>query len=668
MAYPTEYLTEIYQLLDQHFNQEELRTLCFTLEVDYDSLGGSGKSAKARELVLYLNRRNQIGKLEPAVQGMRPDIVWPQLPAGTAGSESGTAVPGQAAAAPAAGIGLNKSDFDRLVLILQELPEFATEGRRLDFLTEVFFDSPRKRDILGRFNVSGMPRSVAIRLVNWLIQFGQDKPGRETLGVLVYKLKDSSIGGGANAEFLHGLLVRYPTGIEIGNEMVGSEAPAPYPEDGEQPSGTGSGMPGIETPAAQEGEQEQGAASGAEPSIIKLEDPMITLPSQGERFLPRTDRSWLANAVGRLARFQNQTGRRNLLIASEIPDRWIGEMNLDGGAVEVASTIINDLEIRGRLPDRRKTHALGSLMETVAVESFGYESAVKAVALIFRYQLDADRETLNQLSEQFGVPLQTFVDDSYELPWQPPRGSLPAGLRRAALQENLEALHYNGRKNWLDVEFLEAGARAARSVCRLEWGMKGEGSGFLVAPDLILTNYHVIEIPPGVVQAGGLPGRLKNCTVRFGAAKTESAGKRVVKLHQDALVKSSEPGQLDYALLRLKEPVEDDERIVSATLSGEEISEEQYANIIQHPLGDTMKVALRYNQVVKLAPGRVYYLSDTLKGSSGSPVFDDAWRVIALHRAGGLKDDEGQVILEANEGVPMLDILEEIQPYLTGGV
>ncbi len=42
-------LPSLYRLLDQHFNEEELRTLCFHLAIAYDSLGGRGKAANARE-------------------------------------------------------------------------------------------------------------------------------------------------------------------------------------------------------------------------------------------------------------------------------------------------------------------------------------------------------------------------------------------------------------------------------------------------------------------------------------------------------------------------------------------------------------------------------------------------------------------------------------------
>jgi V8-like Glu-specific endopeptidase len=600
------YLTAIHQLLLKHFDEQELINLCFHLGVEYADLPAAGRHSKARELITYLERRGRLPDLRAAVAQQRPHAAWPGTTPGTLPKPSPTRWQ------------LSQEDFNRLVRILEELGPFQTHDRRLDFLSEAFAGSPRKRDILGLFDVSGTPRSVAVRLVNKLTQFGQDKPGQETLGLLINTLLTVS-GESPDTDFLRGLFDRYPFGIK----------------------------PISKSP--------------------RQEPPGAMIPPIKERFLKPEDRTWLASSIGNLSRFQDVPGRRNLLIDSQIPDSWIGEIGLQGGAVEVARTVINDLEGRGALPKNPKKHALGGLLEA-SLESFGLGNAMRAVALIFRHQLNEDRREINQLSERFGIPLAFSKDDNYQREWQL-SPSLPAELRSEALKEKLEALYANGRENWLDVSFLIAGARAAQSVCRLEWNKRGHGTGFLIAPDLILTNYHVIQPP---TYQGDLGLRLRTCEVRFGAFSTPeggvSAGNKVAKLHRDALVASSDVNQLDYALLRLREPVEDGSRIVRATLSDEQIYQEQYANIIQHPLGGAMKVALRYNQVVKLMPERVYYLSDTIEGSSGSPVFDDEWQVIALHRAAGLKDEKGQLLLEANEGIPILDITSEIKPYLLGGI
>ena len=81
MANQTAYLAEIQRLLVRHFDAEDLRTLCFKLGVDYDSLPAQGKENKARELALHLERRNRLDELQIAVAIERPDIAWPQPPA-----------------------------------------------------------------------------------------------------------------------------------------------------------------------------------------------------------------------------------------------------------------------------------------------------------------------------------------------------------------------------------------------------------------------------------------------------------------------------------------------------------------------------------------------------------------------------------------------------------
>jgi AAA+ ATPase superfamily predicted ATPase len=69
-------LTKLHELLVRHFDQEELRSLLFDLGVDFDALRGEGKAAKARELILYLERRGRLNDLVNKLQRLRPNVSW----------------------------------------------------------------------------------------------------------------------------------------------------------------------------------------------------------------------------------------------------------------------------------------------------------------------------------------------------------------------------------------------------------------------------------------------------------------------------------------------------------------------------------------------------------------------------------------------------------------
>ncbi len=86
-------------------------------------------------------------------------------------------------------------------------------------------------------------------------------------------------------------------------------------------------------------------------------------------------------------------------------------------------------------------------------------------------------------------------------------------------------------------------------------------------------------------------------------------------------------------------------------------------NIIQHPGGSYKKVALRNNAVYSAEHPRLHYLADTLSGSSGSPVLDDSWSVIALHRAAITKSVQfqGRELQYVNEGIQMHAILAALE-------
>jgi hypothetical protein len=67
-----------------------------------------------------------------------------------------------------------------------------------------------------------------------------------------------------------------------------------------------------------------------------------------------------------------------------------------------------------------------------------------------------------------------------------------------------------------------------------------------------------------------------------------------------------------------------------------------YANSIQHPQGGLKQIAFRNNDIFETTTEKppadaarfLHYRTDTLPGSSGSPMLDDKWKVIALHHSG----------------------------------
>jgi hypothetical protein len=73
-------LSEFLHLLRDHFSLEELRNLCFELMIDFAELGGEGKTAKCRELIIYLGRRHRLNDLTTLVEDKRPQVKWPILP------------------------------------------------------------------------------------------------------------------------------------------------------------------------------------------------------------------------------------------------------------------------------------------------------------------------------------------------------------------------------------------------------------------------------------------------------------------------------------------------------------------------------------------------------------------------------------------------------------
>lgn len=228
-------------------------------------------------------------------------------------------------------------------------------------------------------------------------------------------------------------------------------------------------------------------------------------------------------------------------------------------------------------------------------------------------------------------------------------------------------------------------------VCRIEYPEKEDrGTGFLVGPDVVMTNYHVIEeIHKGIVSPDNAVLRFDykvlddGVTVSSGKAyrlKTNSPEKKWLIDHSpysqsDYQVNPAgdpEEDELDYALLRIdgvpgKDPVGGDTNDPSPTpRSWVEVPpiphlftrKNPALHIIQHPDGKPMQVTVDSEAFISVNGNgtRVRYSTETKPGSSGSPCFSANWRWIALHHAGDPKYWKGEMP-EYNQGIPVSAIL-----------
>jgi hypothetical protein len=221
----------------------------------------------------------------------------------------------------------------------------------------------------------------------------------------------------------------------------------------------------------------------------------------------------------------------------------------------------------------------------------------------------------------------------------------PAVATEVLQRITLQSLSFYNTSEW---RTLMAGRE--RAVCRVDFPCEtGMGTGFLVGPDLVMTNYHVLEL---FIVGARKPSEI---CCRFGY-QTSGEGQPIdmgvaCPLADDWLVASSPVAELDYAIVRLRDagPLAAANRLPLTPVphtfdTGESLF------LIQHPKAAPLKIAS--GGVVKADSKRVFYLANTLRGSSGSPCFTANWELVALHRSG---DDV------ANVGVPLGVIITDVK-------
>ncbi|MFE3936602.1 trypsin-like serine peptidase, partial [Streptomyces goshikiensis] len=121
---------------------------------------------------------------------------------------------------------------------------------------------------------------------------------------------------------------------------------------------------------------------------------------------------------------------------------------------------------------------------------------------------------------------------------------------------------------------------------------------------------------------------------------------------------------LDYAILRLSDQLARPALRVATVPLTVDREEPVAVNIIQHPGGLPKRVALRNNLVYETDGDDVRYFTDTRGGSSGSPVFTDDWKVVALHRGTRRVEDvsfQGKTTAFVNVGTQISSVLRHLE-------
>jgi V8-like Glu-specific endopeptidase len=239
------------------------------------------------------------------------------------------------------------------------------------------------------------------------------------------------------------------------------------------------------------------------------------------------------------------------------------------------------------------------------------------------------------------------------------------------------------RNDMVSFSFLQAGTQVGNAIARMKVARyeaghlkeqsPGEpliylGTGWLLTPDLVITNHHVIHARDqneASASSGDFNLQALNALVEFDYNKDYVEGNisRVSRLE-------AFNSTLDFVILRLDHPVN---RYIPRLLPERVLvdsDDPQVVNIIQHPFGQAKKVALRNNHIFDATYPKVRYFTDTEGGSSGSIVCNDNWQAIALHRAGAFVNNvpyNGQTTAWVNEGVQLhaiIGFLEQQAPDL----
>ena len=227
----------------------------------------------------------------------------------------------------------------------------------------------------------------------------------------------------------------------------------------------------------------------------------------------------------------------------------------------------------------------------------------------------------------------------------------PGRTYRASDQDDIaryfEKVHRDA--DFLPARFLEDGASKVPAVCRMAVvtprNERYTATGFLVARGFIMTNNHVLETAEWAERSRAIFDFQEGGD----SIRVDLAPERFFLTDED----------LDFSIVACDEtPIATIEPI-PLFQNPALITRGEHVYIIQHPQGRPKEVVLRNNAVIRILDRVVRYRADTEGGSSGSPVFNEDWELVALHHAGWR--DRRADGTATNEGVSIAAIIRHLQ-------
>jgi V8-like Glu-specific endopeptidase len=210
----------------------------------------------------------------------------------------------------------------------------------------------------------------------------------------------------------------------------------------------------------------------------------------------------------------------------------------------------------------------------------------------------------------------------------------------------------SGRSALVHVAHLALALARARAVVKLVRPDGGTGTGFLIPGDRLLTNHHVL--PAAALAADSVA----IFNYQKGASGCDEQTE-TLRLEPGRAFLTSEGD--DFTVVGVPEGTTSRWGCIELRPSG--VTKGELVNIIQHPGGGPKQMGLSFEVVAFVGGGRLQYLSDTQPGSSGAPVFDSRWNLVALHHSGGWLMEPGSAdrrVYYRNQGIHVDRIIEQL--------